>query len=83
MLHDSTTCPSIIAKKRLHMPRLLHVYQHAGMVDGRCGGCLVWWMSSFTHGLVDVQCVGCLVWWMSGVADVWCGGCLVLWMSVW
>ena len=50
------------------------------MVDVRCGGCLVWWMSYFTHGVVDVWCGGCLVWWMSsfthGVVDVWCGGCL-------
>ena len=51
----------------------------------QCGGCLVWWMSYFTHGVVDVWCGGCLVWWMSGVVDVWCGGCLILhtvwWMS--
>ena len=65
------------------------------VVDIRCGGCLVWWMSYFTHGVVDVlwwmssmvdvlfymQCGGCLVWWMSGVVDVGCGECLVWWMS--
>ena len=54
----------------------------------RCGGGLLWWMSS----VVDVWCGGCLcggcrtilflhtvcggflVWWMSSVVDVWCGG---------
>ena len=50
------------------------------MVDVRCGGCLVWWMSYFMDSVVDVWCGGCLVWWMSffahGVVDVWCGGCL-------
>merc|ERR1712001_653785 len=46
----------------------------------RCGGCLVWWMSYFTHSVVDVWCGGCLVWWMS-FFYLWCGGCLVWWMS--
>ena len=57
----------------------------SGVVDvlfyTRCGGYLVWWMSS----VVDVWCDGCPVWWMSGVVDVlfytWCGGCLLWWMS--
>ena len=57
----------------------------SGVVDVRCGGCLVWWMS----GVVDVWCGGCpillIVWWMSGVVVVWCGGCpispMVWWMS--
>ena len=35
-----------------------------GVVDIRCGGCLVWWMSYFTQGVVVVWCGGCL-----------CGGC--------
>ena len=42
----------------------------SGVVDVRCGGCLVLWMSS----VVDVWCGGCpilhMVWWMSGVVDV-------------
>ena len=58
---------------------------YCGVVDVRCGGCLVWWMS----GVVDVWCGGCpvllIVWWMSGVVVVWCGGCpispMVWWMS--
>ena len=56
------------------------VWWMSGVVDVRCGECLVWWMSYFMDGVVDVWCGGCLVWWMSffahGVVDVWCGGCL-------
>ena len=52
------------------------VWWMSGVVDVRCGGCLVWWMSYFTHGVVDVWCGGCPMWWMSGVVDVWCGECL-------
>ena len=42
----------------------------SGVVDVRCGGCLVWWMSYFTHGVVDVWCGGCL-----------CGGCRTITFS--
>ena len=35
------------------------------VVDVRCGGCLVWWMS----GVVDVWCGGCL-----------CGGCRTIYI---
>ena len=59
------------------------VWWMSGVVDVRCGGCLVWWMS----GVVDVRCGGCpilhMVWWMSGVVDVWCGGCPILHMVWW
>ena len=55
----------------------------SGVVDVRCGGCLVWWMSYFTHGVVDVGCGQCLMWWMSSVVDVWCGGCHILPMVWW
>ena len=65
------------------------VWWMSDVVDVWCSGCLVWWMSHFTHGVVDVLCGGChflpIVWWLSGVVDVlfypWCGGCLVWWMS--
>ena len=76
-----------------HLRRVLFVlcpvwwmsYFTHSVVDVRCGGCLVWWMS----GVVDVWCGGCpillIVWWMSGVVVVWCGGCpispMVWWMS--
>ena len=53
------------------------------VMDIQCGGCLVWWMSFFTHGVVDVWWGGCLVWWMSGVVVVWCGGCPTLLMMWW
>ena len=48
----------------------------SGVEDVLFFGCLVRWMSYFTHSVVVVWCGGCLVWWLSGVGDVWCGGCL-------
>ena len=45
--------------------------------SGPVCGCLVWWMSDFTHGVVNVQSGQCLVWWISffahSVADIWFG----------
>ena len=87
--------PHTVCKKRTSTTHCVYkndIHHWSGLVDVRCDGCLVWWMSDFTHGVVNVQSGQCLVWWMSffytqcvvdvWCENVWCGGCPVWWRSV-
>merc|ERR1711911_565287 len=61
-----SVCPSGTGLGNVYFWKMyIVVWWMSGVVDVRCGGCPVWWMSYFTHGVVDVRCGGCLVWWMS------------------
>ena len=53
----------------------------SGVINVRCGECLVWSMSGVINVLFHTRCDQCLVWSMSSLINVWCDQCLVWSMS--